>query len=423
MFNRRIIGVFLTLGLAFAPWSHAHAQEVAAPEETTPEIQINEPVEQPEQSIPDLGHEQETPTETVPSLPPVEGSENNDPNRLESIGLEISDAENQELTPEQIAALSEADKQDMAAAGLIWENVTTEEVSADEAGFEQEAGDCVPTRFYNCSLYRIALQHCTGTIRRPKCTEIGKRWFLFRVENTMNSDNQMVFAQSYVQITHTRGHPLDELLTFTLLDENKKPMSIQMHASTIDIKKVFRYDLGKLLLSVPYSAPGEPPVKQHGGLETNFTHYVMTLDMTQAARIRCSGAWNSAHRNCVNPDFQPTIIFDRATFPYIADNIETAIATGKPSVLTRDNTEVTANRNAACPKSQLKRLDKLGPKPKNMVSPSCDEYPFASSKEGGEKAQVMWVPLAENTEQGKLISAFLKEQQVQNNDKYKVKVI
>lgn len=66
MFNRRIIGVFLTLGLAFAPWSHAHAQEVAAPEETTPEIQINEPVEQPEQSIPDLGHEQETPTETAP---------------------------------------------------------------------------------------------------------------------------------------------------------------------------------------------------------------------------------------------------------------------------------------------------------------------------------------------------------------------
>ena len=35
----------------------------------------------------------------------------------------------------------------------------------------------------------------------------------------------------------------------------------------------------------------------------------------------------------------------------------------------------------------------------------------------------MWVPLAENTEQGKLISAFLKENQVQNNDKYKVRVI
>ena len=33
-----------------------------------------------------------------------------------------------------------------------------------------------------------------------------------------------------------------------------------------------------------------------------------------------------------------------------------------------------------------------------MTDASCDEYPFASSREGGENAQVMWVPLTENAE-------------------------
>lgn len=223
----------------------------------------------------------------------------------------------------------------MVAAGLIWENATMEKLPENEAAFEQEAGDCIPTRFYNCSLYRIELQHCTATIRRPKCTEIGKRWFLFRVENTMNGKNDTVMAQSYVQITHKRGHPLKELLTFTLRDEDDEPMSIQMHASTIDIAKVPRYDLGKYKITVPERAPGEGAVTQHGGLETNLTHYVMTLDMTQAARIRCSRAWRNATKNCVNPDVQPTITFDRATFPYIADNIWTAITAGKPIALSK----------------------------------------------------------------------------------------
>lgn len=328
-----------------------------------------------------------------------------------------------ELTPDQIAALSEADKQDMVAAGLIWENATMEKLPENEAAFEQEAGDCIPTRFYNCSLYRIELQHCAGTIRRPKCTEIGKRWFLFRIENTMNSKNDTVMAQSYVQITHTRGYPFEELLTFTLRDEDNKPMSMQMHASTIDIAQVHRYDLGKYKLNVPERAPGEKPVTQHGGLETTFTNYVMTLDMTQAARIRCSRAWRNATKNCVNPDVQPTITFDSATFPYITKNIRTAIAAGKPSVLTRDNTEVRPNRDAACPRSQVQRLEKLGPEPDGMTDASCDEYPFASSREGGENAQVMWVPLTENNKQGQEITKFLREQQVQNNDKYKVRVI
>lgn len=108
-----------------------------------------------------------------------------------------------------------------------------------------------------------------------------------------------------------------------------------MHASTIDIAKVPRYDLGKYKITVPERAPGEGAVTQHGGLETNLTHYVMTLDMTQAARIRCSRAWRNATKNCVNPDVQPTITFDRATFPYIADNIWTAITAGKPIALSK----------------------------------------------------------------------------------------
>lgn len=94
MFSRRIIGVFLAVGLACTHWSDAQAQEFAAPEETAPEIQLDEPVEQPEQPHPAPDAEQEPSPETTPLLPPVEGAENNDPHRLESIGLEIKPGTN-----------------------------------------------------------------------------------------------------------------------------------------------------------------------------------------------------------------------------------------------------------------------------------------------------------------------------------------
>jgi hypothetical protein len=50
---------------------------------------------------------------------------------------------------------------------------------------------------------------------------------------------------------------------------------------------------------------------------------------------------------------------------------------GKPAVLTKDGALQAANRSKACPRSFVK----------NHPKGSCDEYPFASTREGGAGAR------------------------------------
>ena len=64
------------------------------------------------------------------------------------------------------------------------------------------------------------------------------------------------------------------------------------------------------------------------------------------------------------------------------------------------------NRKLVCPKN-LKR-------PKGS---QCDEYPFASSKEGGTALPaidriIQWVPAAQNKQQGQILSSFYRENRV-----------
>ncbi|MBT0565650.1 NucA/NucB deoxyribonuclease domain-containing protein [Williamsia sp. CHRR-6] len=58
---------------------------------------------------------------------------------------------------------------------------------------------------------------------------------------------------------------------------------------------------------------------------------------------------------------------------------------------------------------------------------SCDEYPFASTVEGGASASIAWVPLAEQVRvdgddidvaQGTLLSTFYRENRVIEGDKF-----
>ncbi|WP_425389152.1 NucA/NucB deoxyribonuclease domain-containing protein [Corynebacterium doosanense] len=109
--------------------------------------------------------------------------------------------------------------------------------------------------------------------------------------------------------------------------------------------------------------------------------------------------------------------------PYIAENISTAIAAGHPSTLTRATSDDRdANRVAVCGPVAKRKLESLQPKPPGMSDPSCDEYPFASATQGGANAQTKWVPSPENNLQGNQMSTFLRTQQVQYGDSYRVKV-
>jgi hypothetical protein len=106
----------------------------------------------------------------------------------------------------------------------------------------------------------------------------------------------------------------------------------------------------------------------------------------------------------------PVMEINSKRMPNIANNIENAQANGAPSILTRTTNQniINTNRNIAC-------LGFCG-------SGSPDEYPFASTYEGGSNAFVADVPLAEQRIQGGVISSFYHRYGIQDGDKFKVQV-
>ncbi|MGH3568262.1 MAG: NucA/NucB deoxyribonuclease domain-containing protein [Pseudonocardia sp.] len=103
---------------------------------------------------------------------------------------------------------------------------------------------------------------------------------------------------------------------------------------------------------------------------------------------------------------------DAAKMPYIARNIQIAFDLGKPEVLRRqaDVNVRNANRAAACRGFV------------SMFGGTCDEYPFASSREGGLGAVIAEVPAREQNCQGGTISGFYARSQIRDNDPYLVDI-
>ncbi|MGC5164704.1 NucA/NucB deoxyribonuclease domain-containing protein [Rhodococcus sp. DT1] len=135
--------------------------------------------------------------------------------------------------------------------------------------------------------------------------------------------------------------------------------------------------------------------------------------------LRCDNAVG-AFPGCVNPDYTPTLTFTGLS--YINMNIgnhqsNTGVGATWGTPLHRGESPLAAvaNRDAAC---NTNRDEALGEPPDGMVDPSCDEYPFASSVEGGGAASVLWVPLAENLSQGGQTSTFYQNNRVMPGDAF-----
>lgn len=89
------------------------------------------------------------------------------------------------------------------------------------------------------------------------------------------------------------------------------------------------------------------------------------------------------------------------------------MANDVPTQLTRATQQVKdANRGAA-----------LRGQPKPPQGYSLDEYPFASSVEGGEGAFVRAVPVGEQNYQGGVLSRFYQLNDIQVGDKYGVRFV
>ena len=95
--------------------------------------------------------------------------------------------------------------------------------------------------------------------------------------------------------------------------------------------------------------------------------------------------------------------------PAIAAHIRAAQAAGKPAILHRVSPMPADRRPGAC---------------RGWRGPgSCDEYPFASTYEGGlGKASIAGVPLWEQRRQGGDLLAFYRRHRIGNGDAFVVVV-
>ncbi|PKV82758.1 NucA/NucB deoxyribonuclease domain-containing protein [Streptomyces sp. TLI_146] len=126
---------------------------------------------------------------------------------------------------------------------------------------------------------------------------------------------------------------------------------------------------------------------------------------------------------CVFPAYTPTLMTMKS-LKWIATNIRTVQArggygrqgSGLPLHREADRTKADANRRAVC--------GGQAPPAPNL---SCDEYPFATTKEGGtalpaSSRGIAWVPADEQDAQGGRINAFQKQQRLLDNDAFWVQV-
>lgn len=111
----------------------------------------------------------------------------------------------------------------------------------------------------------------------------------------------------------------------------------------------------------------------------------------------------------------PVVEFSRSRAPGIAQNIEEALAAGKPERLTRVDREIAD-------KNRTKALNGVQRPPRGSKL-SLDEYPFASSLEGGLGAFVKVVPEAEQHYQGGVLGSFFRAAGIKPGDIFEVRIV
>ena len=105
----------------------------------------------------------------------------------------------------------------------------------------------------------------------------------------------------------------------------------------------------------------------------------------------------------------PEVEFSAGKYPELADNIRNAQQAGHPDVLTAGG-DIAANRAAA-----LEDVPNIRPL-------SRDEYPFASTMDGGEGSWVGHIPKSQQNAQGAILKNFYKANNIKPGDQFRVTV-
>lgn len=114
----------------------------------------------------------------------------------------------------------------------------------------------------------------------------------------------------------------------------------------------------------------------------------------------------------LNP--MPTVYYSKATFYHIGRHIEKAQnLLNKPRILHYLGSTIAARANRSAALAPVRNKD---PGSGN----SWDEYPFASTQEGGQGASVQAVPISEQSDQAKLMRSFTSK--LKPGDPFRVEV-
>jgi len=168
---------------------------------------------------------------------------------------------------------------------------------------------------------------------------------------------------------------------------------------------------------VARASPGVPVLRAYdasSGGESASTTSALNVGVATAAGDLAepgfSGAAVVAFRNFSAAEELPTLEIDAGRMPNIASNVQSALDEGQPGVLNRitDPGQIASNRAAAT---------------SGFSGPgSPDEYPFASTAQGGAGARVAGVPLAEQRIQSGVLSQFYARNGIGDGDPFAVKV-
>jgi hypothetical protein len=108
----------------------------------------------------------------------------------------------------------------------------------------------------------------------------------------------------------------------------------------------------------------------------------------------------------------PTVVFSRAKAPEIGKNFDEAVNDGHPTTLNRVTSKIARRAN---------RRDALAGHTPAPAGQSLDEYPFASSSQGGAGARVAPVPAAEQNYQGGVLGSFYQNNGILDGDPFNVR--
>ena len=171
-------------------------------------------------------------------------------------------------------------------------------------------------------------------------------------------------------------------------------------------------------VNVHVTTPGATP-------ETTMSY------QTQNTLLRCDDGKEvfdtTPVAGCVNVKWQPNVDFPASQYPNISQNIAAGKAAhnnagspGNPLVkVTR--AQKNANYSSTCEKpSYYEPLIGARPGPDEVTGDpfECDEYPFASSEQGGPGNTLKWVPAKENSSQGGRLGGLYTTHRVMPGDQF-----